>query len=77
MRYYVLDNAIVGGRAVKTQRQIFSSRQQAINYMFDYFEDNYLYDLQLSDEHTVNDNKHQIEYVCDHYNRFTITRVNA
>ena len=69
--------AIVNGDSVKLKRSTFSSRDAAISYMFKYFNDMYLYDLEVEDEHVVNNNKHSIEYVCNFYNRFTVTRVQA
>ena len=73
MNYYVL-SAVVNGKDVKLKRRMFSSRDQAIDYMFDYYEKNYIYGLQVMDEHPVNGDKHDIEYVCNSYNSFTITR---
>lgn len=73
MKYYTLE-AIVQGRPVKLKRSMFASRTEAINYMFDYYEDHYLYNLQVNDEYSVNDNKHSIEYYCNFNNRFIITR---
>ena len=69
--------AIVNGDSVKLKRSTFSSRDAAISYMFKYFNDMYLYDLEVEEEHVVNNNKHSIEYVCNFYNRFTVTRVQA
>ena len=78
MNYYTL-TAVVDGKVVKLKRSLFSSRSQAIDYMFDYYDKNYLYGLEVMDEHPVAGNKHEIEYVCNFHNRFTITRnqVNA
>ena len=73
MKYYTL-YAIVNGKHVKLKRNCFESRDQAINYMFDYYEKHYLYNLEVEDEHIVNDNKHSIEYVCNFHNRFIVTR---
>lgn len=73
MKYYTLE-AIVQGRPVKLKRSMFASRTEAINYMFDYYEEHYLYNLQVRDEYPVNDNKHSIEYYCSFNNRFIITR---
>lgn len=73
MRYYTL-NAVVNGRNVRLKRELFSSRSDAINYMFDYYNKNYLYSLEVRDEHIVGGNKHSIEYVCNYQNRFTVTR---
>ncbi len=73
MKYYTLE-AIVQGRPVKLKRSMFTSRDEAINYMFEYYEEHYLYNLQVRDEYSVNDDKHRIEYYCDFHNRFIITR---
>lgn len=76
MKYYTL-SAVVNGSNVHLKRSAFASRDEAINYMFKYYEDHYLYSLQVRDEHIVGDNKHSIEYVCNFHNRFTITRQMA
>ena len=73
MKYYTL-TAIVNGHDVKLKRRIFATRDEAIDYMFAYYEDHYLYSLRVQDEHTVGENKHSIEYVCNFQNRFTVTR---
>ena len=73
MKYYEL-SAVVDGDRVNLRKSTFSSREGAINYMFKYFDEHYLYGLQVEDEHIVNGNKHSVEYVCNHYNRFTVTR---
>ncbi len=73
MKYYTL-TAVIHGQPVKLKRAMFISRDDAINYMFDYFEKHYLFGLEVRDEHIVDGNKHSIEYVCDFHNRFTVTR---
>ena len=73
MNYYTL-NAIVNGKNVKLKRSCFETRDQAIEYMFDYYEKHYMFGLEVVDEHLVGENKHEIEYVCNFHNRFTITR---
>ena len=73
MRYYTLE-AVVHGNDAKLKKHVFTTRDEAINYMFDYFEDHYIYGLQVTNEHVVNNNKHSVEYVCNYYNRFTVTR---
>lgn len=73
MNYYKL-TAVVNGQDVRLKRSYFSTRSEAINYMFDYYEKHYLYGLEVMDEHPVDGNKHDVEYVCDFHNRFTITR---
>ena len=76
MKYYIL-HAVVNGKEAILKRALFSSRQQAIDYMFDYYDRHYMYSLQVTDEYQIDGNKHNIEYVCDNYNRFIITRVAA
>ena len=73
MKYYTLE-AIVKGRPVKLKRSMFASRDEAVDYMFNYFEEHYLYSLQVRDEYPIEDNKHKIEYYCDFNNRFIVTR---
>ena len=73
MKYYTL-SAVVNGSNVRLKRNAFATRDEAISYMFKYYEDHYLYSLQVHDEHVVGDNKHSIEYVCNFHNRFTVTR---
>ena len=73
MKYYTLE-AIVQGRPVKLKRSMFASRSDAVNYMFDYYEEHYLYNMQVRDEYPIDDNKHRIEYHCNFNNRFIITR---
>ena len=73
MRYYTLD-AVVQGNNAKLNKRVFTSRDEAIDYMFNYYEKHYIYGLQVETEHSVNDNKHSVEYICNYYNRFTITR---
>ena len=72
MRIYTLD-AVIDHEFVDFKKQ-FGSRTEAINYMFQYYEDHALYSLQVRDEYPVNDNKHCIEYVCNFHNRFIVAR---
>ena len=73
MKYYTLD-AVVNGSNVRLKRSAFTSRSEAIDYMFKYYNDHFIYNLEVNEEHIVGDNKHSIEYVCNYYNRFTVTR---
>ena len=73
MKYYTLD-AVVNGSNVKLKRFAFTSRDEAIDYMFEYYRDHYLFTLEVADEHIVGNDKHSIEYVCNFHNRFTVTR---
>lgn len=73
MKYYTL-NAIVNGKNVRLKRNMFKTRSDAIEYMFQYYEKYNMFTLEVRDEYPVNGNKHSIEYVCNFHNRFTITR---
>lgn len=73
MKYYTL-TAIVNGRKPRLSRRVFATRDEAINYMFDYYKRNYLFGLEVTDEYPIDGNKHNIEYVCNFHNRFIITR---
>ncbi len=70
---YTLE-AIINGKVKKFGKK-FSSRQNAINFMFDYLENAYLFNKQVNDEYILEGNKHKVEYVLDYYNRFIVTRV--
>ena len=74
MKYYTLET-INNGNTVKINKK-FNTREQAINYAFAYFERRYLNDgLQVNDEYSIENNKHNVEYVLDYFNRFRINRV--
>lgn len=73
MKYYEL-SAVVNGQNVRLKRSLFTSRDDAINYMFDYYNSHNLYSLEVEDEYALNGDKHNIEYVCDYHNRFIVTR---
>ncbi len=70
-KYYNL-TAVVDGDTKVFHKQ-FSSRNEAINYMFKYYNKNTLIDAQLEDEFEIS--KHNIEYVIDYKNRFRVNRV--
>ena len=73
-KYYTLET-IDSGRTVKINKK-FSSRDQAINYAFAYFEKHLFNDsLQVEDEFKIDNDKHNIEYVLGYNNRFRINRV--
>ena len=74
MKYYTLET-ISNGRTVRINKK-FTSRNNAINYAFAYFEKRYLNDsLQVNDEYNIADNKHNVEYVLDYYTRFRVNRI--
>lgn len=75
MKRYTLQ-AVIDGE-IKGFKRKFASRDEAIEYMFNYYSDHYYQNIQVDEEYCVNDNKHDIEYVCDYYNRFRVTRVAA
>ena len=75
MNKYILE-AIIDGKLTKFNRK-FESRDAAINYIFRYYSRHYLFNLEVNDEYYVDDNKHDVAYVYDYYNRFRITRANA
>ena len=73
MKYYTLE-AIVRGKEIKFDK-VFDSRNSAIDYMFNYYEKNYVYDVEVDEEIEVNGNKHNVEYVCGDGYRFRVNRV--
>ena len=75
MKKYIL-TAVIDGRTKSFQHQ-FNSRNEALNYIFHYYVRHNYESLQVNEEFFVNDNKHNIEYVCDYTNRFRINRIIA
>ena len=72
MKYYTLQAIINGERKVFSKQ--FASRQNAIDFMFDYLERAYIFDKQIEDEYAIRNDKHNVEYVCDYNTRFIISR---
>ena len=72
MNKYILE-AIVNGEYIKVDRT-FNSRDEAIDYIFRYYDDHFMVNLEVNDEYFIDGNKHDIAYVYDYYNRFGIAR---
>ena len=72
MNKYILE-AIVNGEYIKVDRT-FNSRDEAIDYIFRYYDDHYMVNLKVNEEYFIAGNKHDIAYVYDYYNRFRIAR---
>ncbi|MBO6280832.1 MAG: hypothetical protein J6M95_04580 [Bacilli bacterium] len=75
MNIYLL-TAIVDGKTVIYNRE-FQSRSAAIDYIFNYYCDHNYSNLHVEDEYYINDDSHNIEYICDYNNRFRINRAIA
>lgn len=75
MRQYKL-SAVVEGENVEFNKS-FTSRSQALDYIFSYYNKHQLMNLYIDEDYYVNENKHDIEYVCDYDNRFRVTRIDA
>ena len=73
MKKYILE-AIVEGERIRFEKE-FNSRREALDYFFDYYYKCDAEDFRINEEYYINDNKHNIEYVCDYNNRFRICRV--
>ena len=64
---------VVNGRDVCLKKK-YTSRNAAIDGMFDYFDKNlYVDNMQVQEE--IIKEKHVIEYVCNNNTRFTVARV--
>ena len=72
MNKYILE-AVIDGKLTRFNRE-FKSRDDAINYIFNYYSDHYVFNLEVNDEYFIDDNKHDVAYVYDYYNRFRITK---
>ena len=66
--------AVIDGRLVTFDRE-FDSRNSAMNYIFGYCNSHCLRSPVINDEYPVGDDKHNIEYEIDYFNRFRIARV--
>ncbi len=64
--------AVIGGDYITFKRS-FASRQAAIDYVYRYFNNHYIYDNQVIDE--IFNSKHDIEYVLHNGDRFMVNRV--
>ena len=73
MKRYTLE-AQLFGKTVKFDES-FKTRNSALDYIFDYLEDNYIFNTQVTEDYEVNDNKHDIRYITNNGCDFRITRV--
>ena len=69
---YLLE-AVVEGELIRFHR-LFKTRNDALNYIFNYYDKHHLVDLKINDEYFIGGNKHDIAYVYDYENRFRIAR---
>jgi len=72
MKYYKLD-AVINNKEVEFKKA-FATRNEAINFMFNYLNDNYIYNSELKEEYPLMDNKHNVQYVLNNNNRFKVVR---
>ena len=72
MRIYKIEDAYIRNVHVDIEKT-FNSRVEAIIYMFDYYNNHYIYNVELEEEYPQN-NKHDIHYVIDQYDSFNVTR---
>ena len=72
MRVYKINDAYMNNEHVDIKK-VFTSREEAINYMFDYYNNHYIYNVELEEEYPQN-NKHDIHYVINQYSSFNVTR---
>lgn len=73
MKYYTLQ-AIINGES-KVFSNKFASRENAMDFMFNYLDRAYLFGKQIEEEYAVGNNKHNVAYVCDPNTSFIIRRV--
>ena len=72
MKKYTLE-AVIDGETKRFSKK-FNSRESAIDFIFAYYNKRFMYNLRVNDEYNIHGNKHDVEYVCDHFNRFRISR---
>ena len=72
MNKYKLE-AVVDGEYIKFAH-LFKSRDAAIDYIFRYYDNHLMVNVEVNEEYFIDGNKHDIAYVYDYYNRFRIAR---
>ena len=72
MSVYKIKDAYIRNEHVDIKK-VFASRDEAINYMFDYYNNHYIYNVELEEEYPQL-SKHDIHYVIDQYDSFNVTR---
>ena len=72
MSVYKIKDAYIRNEHVDIKK-VFASRAEAINYMFDYYNNHYIYNVELEEEYPQS-NKHDIHYVINQYSSFNVTR---
>ena len=72
MNKYKLE-AVVDGEYIKFAHT-FKTRDEAIDYIFRYYDNHLMVNLEFNEEYFIDGNKHDIAYVYDYYNRFRIAR---
>ena len=72
MNKYKLE-AVVNGEFMKVDH-LFRTRDEAIAWIFHYYDKHLMFSLSVNEEYFIDGNKHDIAYVYDYYNRFRIAR---
>ena len=72
MKNYTLET-IINGKDIKFDRK-FNSRNAAISFALDYLNKHYIYNTEIEEEILLNDNKHNVEYVCNDTIRIVVAR---
>ena len=73
MKVYKIKDAYIKNQHVDIEKT-FASRVEAINYMFDYYNNHFIYNVELEDEY-MQGNKHNIHYVISQDNSFNVVRL--
>ena len=73
MRVYMIKDAYIRNEHVDINKT-FASRAEAINYMFDYYNNHYIYNVELEDEYAQG-NKHNIHYVISQDTSFNVNSI--
>lgn len=73
MKLYTLRGNLAGQPVII--KKMFKSREEAVDYMFEYSKKQYVFDLQIEEIENVDGDKHNIDYICNHDNRFNVKRI--
>lgn len=74
MKLYSLRGNVNG--TAKTFSKQFKSRDEAVNYFFNYSRKKLVFGLEIEEIVEI-DSKHNLEYVCNHNSSFIVNRIHA
>ena len=75
MKLYTLRGHIAGDPVIINKK--FKNRDEAVDYMFEYSHRQFVFGMEVNDIVRVNDDKHNLVYLCNNNNDFNVVRIEA